>query len=81
MSLLEKNQYFISKQKNVSALKRLQSNSFDLTVVRISQNQKCKKETERKKYKINQKQYATIRKIKKLKKIQSREWHKKNTKE
>lgn len=81
MSLLEKNQYFISKQKNVSVQKRLQSNSCDLTVVRISQNQKCKKETKRKKNKINQKQYATIRKIKKFKKIRSREWHKKNTKE
>lgn len=35
MLLLEKNQYFINKQKNVSALKSLQSNSGDLTVVRI----------------------------------------------
>lgn len=47
MSLWEKNQYFSNKQKNVSALKSLQSNSGDLTVVRIQQNQKCKKETKK----------------------------------
>lgn len=56
MSLWEKNQYFSNKQKNVSALKSLQSNSGDLTVVRIQQNQKCKKETKKKSINNNMQQ-------------------------
>lgn len=63
MSLLEKKQYFINKEKNVSTLKSLQSNSGDLTFNKIKMEKRKPKE---KKNQINQKSYAAIMKIKKF---------------